>query len=337
MTRDSTRPVGRLRCAVLDDTFDVARGLADWSSLADRVEVVFLHHHLPPDEVVEALRAFDILVLMRERTPLSAAMLGALDRLKLIVTAGSRNGALDVGAARARGIRVCGTSTPETPAVELTWALILGLMRRIRPENEALRSSGPWQGGLGVDLAGKRLGIVGLGRLGARVARVAQAFEMTVSAWSHNLTEERCRSLGVDRAATLGDLMETSDVVTIHTVLSERTSHLIGLDELRAMKPSAFLINTSRAPIIDEAALIEVLEKHRIAGAGLDVFDVEPLPREHPFRGLDNVLATPHIGYVTENAYRLIYEDVVDDIRAWMAGRPVREVTQDHPALDLDR
>lgn len=336
MTANSTDPVRRLRCAVLDDTFDVAGGCADWASLDDRVEVVFLHHHLRPHDVVEALKAFDILVLMRERTSLSAAMIAALDRLKLIVTAGSRNGALDVGAARALGICVCGTSTPETPAVELTWALVLGLMRRIRPENEALRASGPWQQGLGVDLAGKRLGIVGLGRLGARVARVAQAFDMTVSAWSHNLTEERCGSLGVLRAATLGDLMATSDVVTIHTVLSERTHHLIGRDELRAMKPSAVLINTSRAPVIDEAALIEVLERRQIAGAGLDVFNLEPLPDEHPFRRLDTVLATPHIGYVTEDAYRLIYEDVVDDIRAWMAGHPVREVIRDHPALHLD-
>lgn len=335
MTTDSTGPVGRLRCAVLDDTMDVAGRLADWASLDDRVEVVFLHRHLRPGEVVEALKDFDILVLMRERTPLSATMLGALDRLKLIVTAGSRNGALDVGAARARGIRVCGTSTPETPAVELTWALILGLMRRIRPENEALRASGPWQLGLGVDLAGKRLGIVGLGRLGARVARVAQAFEMTVSAWSHNLTEERCRSLGILRAATLTELMATSDVVTLHTVLSERTHHLIGRVELQAMKPSAFLINTSRAPVVDEAALIDVLERRRIAGAGLDVFSMEPLPDEHPFRRLDGVLATPHIGYVTEDAYRLIYEDAVEDIRAWIAGHPVREVTQDHPALHI--
>lgn len=323
----------RLRCVVLDDTLRVAADCADWTALRERVELVFLHEHLADrDRLVAALADADIVVLMRERTAFGADILARLDRLQLIVTAGQRNGALDVAAAAARGIPVLGTRILETPAVELTWALILALARQLPREVQAMRADGPWQSGLGTDLAGATLGVVGLGRLGARVGTVARAFGMRVLAWSHNLDDARCAACGVERAPSLPALLRASDIVSIHSVLSPRTRGLIGAAELRAMRPGAFLVNTSRAEIVDEAALLEALSSGTIAGAGLDVFAQEPLPPQHPYRRLPQVVATPHLGYVTHGLYRRIYCDVVEDIAAWLEGRLVREVTDQHPA-----
>lgn len=331
MTQDPSS--GRLRCVVLDDTLRVAADCADWSVLRERVDVVFLHDHLSdPDYLVAALADADIVVLMRERTAFGADIVARLDRLKLIVTAGQRNAALDVAAAAARGIPVLGTRILETPAVELTWALILALARQLPREVHAMREGGPWQSGLGTDLAGATLGVVGLGRLGRRVSTVAQAFGMHVMAWSHNLDDARCAECGVERAPSLLALMHAADFVSIHSVLSARTRGLIGVESLQAMKPSAFLVNTSRAEIVDEAALLRALSSGAIAGAGLDVFAREPLPSGHPCRSLPNVVATPHIGYVTHGLYRKIYRDVVEDIAAWLEGRLVRTVTGQHPA-----
>lgn len=336
MAQANSPAPARLRCVVLDDTLHVAADCADWSVLRARVDVVFLHEHLcEPDRLVAALADADIVVLMRERTAFGTDIIARLGRLQLIVTAGQRNGALDVAAAAARGIPVLGTQILETPAVELTWALILALARRLPREVQAMREAGPWQSGLGTDLAGATLGVVGLGRLGARVGTVARAFGMRVLAWSHYLDDARCAALGVERARTLVELMRLSDFVSIHSVLSARTRGLVGAAELQAMRPGAFLVNTSRAEIVDETALLQALASGAIAGAGLDVFAQEPLAPQHPYRSLPNVVATPHIGYVTHDLYRRIYRDVVEDIAAWLDGRLVREVAHQHPARDV--
>ncbi|CAN7306301.1 D-2-hydroxyacid dehydrogenase family protein [Pseudorhodoferax sp. LjRoot39] len=333
MAQHDAHSPARLRCVVLDDTLHVAADCADWSVLRDRVDVVFVHEHLADqDRLVAALADADIVVLMRERTAFGADILQRLDRLQLIVTAGQRNGALDVAAATARGIPVLGTQILETPAVELTWTLILALARRLPQELRAMHAAGPWQSGLGTDLAGATLGVIGLGRLGARVSTVARAFGMRVLAWSHNLDDSRCAACGVERAPSLTALLRASDFVSIHSVLSARTRGLIGTAQLQAMRRSAFLVNTSRAEIVDEAALLQALSAGTIAGAGLDVFAQEPLPPQHPLRSLPQVVATPHIGYVTHGLYRRIYRDVVEDIAAWLQGRRLREVTEQHPA-----
>jgi phosphoglycerate dehydrogenase-like enzyme len=312
-------------CAVIDDYQNVAAGMADWSRIADQVEVTFLHDRVATREsLVNRLRDFDIIAVMRERTPFDRSLLEQLPRLKLLVTTGHRNASIDVAAANERGVTVCGTSSLESPAAELTWGLILALVRKLPLELHEFRHGGPWQNTLGMDLAGAQLGIIGLGRLGARVARVALAFDMKVMAWSANLSAERCASLGVEHAGSLDHLLTSGDIVTIHMILSDRTRGLIGAPQLRRMKPSALLINTARAPIIDETALITALKERWIAGAGLDVFDEEPLPAQHPFRSLDNVVATPHLGFVTEGNYREFYGMIVEDIAAWLQGAPVR-------------
>ncbi len=311
------------RCAIIDDYQGCALDMADWSELSPDVEVeVFRDHIADEDALARRLAGFEIVCAMRERTPFGRSLLEKLPDLELLLTSGMRNLSIDGAAARERGVTVCGTPSLGYPTAELTWGLILALARSIPAEDRATRAGG-WQHTLGVGLEGKTLGIVGLGRLGGRVAMVGKAFGMEVIAWSQNLTEARCREAG----ASLVDketLLRTSDVVSIHLLLSRRTRGLIGASDLALLKPEAFLVNTSRGPIVDEAALIGALERRAIAGAGLDVFDIEPLPADHPFRRLDNTVITPHLGYVSVENYRGFYGGMVEDIRAWLAGRPIR-------------
>ncbi|WP_454827670.1 D-2-hydroxyacid dehydrogenase family protein [Paraburkholderia xenovorans] len=312
--------------AVLDDYQQTARSFADWASLAPRAQAVFFHDHVAdPDSLAARLAPFDVVVLMRERTRLDAALLARLPRLKLIVTVGMWNAAIDLLAARERRIVVSGTSGGEAAATPaLTWALILAITRNLHAEATSLRAGG-WQVGLGVDVNGKTLGLLGLGRIGQAVARLGQAFGMRTIAWSQNLTAERAAEHAVERVDK-DQLFRDADVLSVHLKLGERTCGIVGERELALMKPSAYLINTSRGPIVSEAALIAALQARRIAGAALDVFDEEPLAPHHPYRFLPNVLATPHIGYVTENTYRTAYPQIVEGIQAWLDGTPVREL-----------
>ncbi|MEU9861825.1 D-2-hydroxyacid dehydrogenase family protein [Streptomyces sp. NPDC047971] len=313
------------RCAVLDDYQGVALSFADWSPLADRVDVRVLREHLTDrDALVAAIEDCEIVVVMRERTPMDAELLKRLPRLRLIVTSGMRNASIDLTAAAGLGITVCGTASSSEPPAELTWALILGLARQVRTEAQALREGGPWQSTVGMDLAGRTLGLVGLGKIGGRVARIGLAFGMDVLAWSPNLTRERAAECGVALAPGKRELMERSDIVSLHMVLSDRTQVLIGEAELDAMRPSAYLVNTSRAGLVDGEALLRALREGRIAGAGLDVFATEPLAPEDPLRTLPNVLALPHLGYVTEGNYARYFGQAVEDIEAYLQGRPVR-------------
>jgi phosphoglycerate dehydrogenase-like enzyme len=316
-----------LRIAVLDDYQYAAAGFADWSRLAEPVEVVEFADHLADEgAVVRRLQPFDVVVAMRERTPFPRSVLERLPNLRLLVTTGGRNASIDVAAAAERGIAVCGTRAHAPGTAELTWALVLAVARHLPQEDASVRAGG-WQQTIGTDLAGGTLGVLGLGRLGERVARIGQAFEMDVVAWSANLTDERAAEVGVRRVEEKDDLLRTADVVSVHLQLSDRTRGLIGHRELELMKPSAILVNTSRGPIVDEAALVHALREGTIAGAGLDVFDVEPLPRHHPLRDLRRAVLTPHLGYVTEATYALFYGDAVDDVAAWLAGNPVRVLT----------
>ena len=306
-----------MKVAILDDYQDVALRLADWSAVRRRAEITVFNDHLAdPAAVVERLRPFDVVCVMRERTPLSRDILQQLPRLKLIASTGPRNAAIDMRAAAERGIVVTATGYESTPTIELSWALILASARHLASEAASVRDGG-WQTRIGSNLRGKCLGVIGLGNIGKEVARIALAFGMTVIAWSQNLTGEIASAAG----ATLVDkdaLFRQADIVTIHLILSRRTSGLVGAAELALMKSTAWLVNTSRGPIVDEAALIEALQARRIAGAALDVFEIEPLPADHPFRRLDNVLATPHIGYVTEELYRTFYGDAAASIAAWL-------------------
>jgi phosphoglycerate dehydrogenase-like enzyme len=314
-----------LRVAILDDYQDVALAMADWASLGQDVSVQAFRHPLgSEDAIAERLSDFDIIVAMRERTPFPASLLARLPSLKLLITTGRRNAAIDLKAAAARGVPVSGTATMPMPPVELTWGLILALARHI-PEEAASMRHGTWQTTIGVGLHGKTLGVIGLGRLGSEVARIGTAFGMNVVAWSQNLTTETTGPLGVE-LVDKGALFRRADVVTIHVVLSARTRHLVGEGELGAMKPSAFLVNTARGPIVDERALLAALRTRRIAGAGLDVYDEEPLPADHPLRRLDNVVLTPHLGYVTVENYRVAYADAVENIRSFLAGTPLRVI-----------
>lgn len=311
------------RLAILDDYQDVALRMADWDRLSVDVEVVVFRDHLADlDAVAARLADFDIVVAMRERTPFPRTLLERLPRLRLLVTTGMRNAAIDLQAAADRGVLVCGTAGLPYPTAELTWGLILALVRRIPREERAVRE-GRWQETVGLGVNGKTLGVLGLGTLGSRVARIARAFEMQVLAWSHHLTAERAAEVGATLAGR-DELLARSDVVTIHLVLSERTRGLIGLRELALMKPSAYLVNTSRGPIVNEAALVRALRDGAIAGAGLDVFDEEPLPPDHPFRRLPNTVVTPHLGYVTEETYRIFYGQALEDITAYLRGQPIR-------------
>lgn len=315
------------RCAVLDDHQNIATSIADWSPLAGSVEVVtFTGHAAGEDELAALLAGFDIVVTLRERVPFPASLFARLPRLTLLVASGMRNAAIDLAAARKHDVTVCGTESSSTPPVELTWALILGLARGLVAENTALRTGGPWQSTVGADLAGRRLGVLGLGRVGGRVARIGAAFGMEVVAWSRNLTPDRAAEAGAVLAASKEDLLAGSDVVTVHLKLGERTRGLIGAAELALMKPAAFLVNTSRAAIVDQEALYAALREGRIAGAGIDVFDVEPLPADHPMRSLPRLLATPHLGYVTRDNYRTYYGQAVEDIAAFLAGAPIRRL-----------
>jgi phosphoglycerate dehydrogenase-like enzyme len=306
-----------IRIAILDDYQNVALEMADWSPIAGRAVITVFNDHLSKvDEIVERLLPFDVVCVMRERTPLPRAVIERLPRLKLIASTGSRNAAIDVDAASERGIVVANTGYDGRSTVEMTWALILASARQISTETANLRAGG-WQRTVGDGLRGKTLGVVGLGNIGSEVARIGLAFGMDVIAWSQNLTADKAQACGA-RLVSKENLFRTADIVTTHLVLSQRTNGLVGAAELKAMKPTARLINTSRGPIVDEAALIEVLRERRIAGAALDVFDVEPLPADHPFRSLDNVLSTPHIGYVARDLYRTFYGDTVKNITRWL-------------------
>jgi phosphoglycerate dehydrogenase-like enzyme len=311
------------RIAVLDDYQSIATTYGDWSAVPQPAEIVVFHDHVAAeDDVVARLSAFDIVVAMRERTPFPRSLLSRLPNLRLLVTSGVRNKSIDLGAATDLGITVCGTGNLSTPAVELTWALILAAVRNVPQEDAGMRAGG-WQHTVGGDLAGGTLGVVGLGRLGERVARIGQAFGMDVVAWSQNLTDERAAEVGA-RRVDKDELFATADVVTVHVVLSDRTTGLVGADELALMKHTAVLVNTSRGPVVDEQALIDAVRAGRIAGAGLDVFDVEPLPVDHPLRELRRVVLTPHIGYGTRGSYAIYHGEAVEDVVAWLAGSPVR-------------
>ncbi|RCH70336.1 D-2-hydroxyacid dehydrogenase family protein [Streptomyces sp. SDr-06] len=316
-----------LRCALLDDFQDVAASVADWSPLDGEVEVVsFAEHFATEAELAAALAGFDIVVTLRERVAFPASLFAALPRLKLLIASGMRNSVIDFEAATAHGVTVCGTESRSTPPVELTWALLLGLARGLVEESAALRVGGPWQSTLGADLHGRRLGLLGLGRIGSKVAHVGLAFGMDVVAWSQNLTAERAAEVGVRLAASKEELLRTSDFVSVHLALGERTRGLLGAPELALMKPTAHLVNTSRAAIVDEEALLDALREGRIAGAGVDVFTVEPLPADHPMRSAPRLLATPHLGYVSRANYEAYYGQAVENIQAFLAGCPVRRL-----------
>jgi phosphoglycerate dehydrogenase-like enzyme len=316
-----------LRAAILDDYQNVALKLADWSPIAKDVEIqVFDKPFASQDEAIRALQGFAIVVGMRERTPFPRKTIEALPDLKLLITTGAKNNSFDLKAAAERGITVCSTGSVGNPTTGITFGLMLELTRRIGFENARMKAGALWQVTIGQDLEGLTLGIVGLGKLGQRVAGVAKAFGMKTIAWSQNLTPEKAKEAGVDYASK-EDLFRTADVVTIHYQLSERSRGLITAADIARMKPSAYLINTARAPIVDQAALLKALQDKKIAGAGLDVFEVEPLPIDSPFRYLDNVVLTPHLGYVSEQNYRKYFPDIVEDIRAWLDGKPVRVIT----------
>ncbi|WP_369246683.1 D-2-hydroxyacid dehydrogenase family protein [Streptomyces sp. R41] len=317
----------QLRCAVLDDFQGVATKIADWAPIADEVEVVsFREHFADEDALGAALADFDIVVTLRERVPFPASLLARLPRLKLLIASGMRNSVIDHAAAEAHGVTVCGTPSSSTPPVEMTWALLLGLARGIVTENNALRADGPWQSTVGADLHGRRLGLLGLGKIGGRVAQVGLAFGMRVSAWSQHLTKERAAEVGVELAASKEELLASSDFVSVHLALGDRTRGLIGAAELALLKPTAYLVNTSRAAIVDQDALLAALHGGRIAGAGVDVFDIEPLPADHPMRSAPRLLATPHLGYVSRANYETYYSAAVENIQAFLSGTPVRRL-----------
>lgn len=308
-----------VKVAILDDYQNVALQMADWSPLAGRATVAVFDDHLDdPDAVAARLAPFEVVCVMRERTPLTRGLLERLPRLKLIASTGFINAAIDRQAAAERGIAIAYTGYESTPTIEMTWALILASARHVAAESASLRSGG-WQRSIGNDLKGKTLGVLGLGNIGGEVARIGHAFGMRVIAWSENLTVEKAAAAGAEHVQK-SELFRQSDVLTIHLILSRRSRGLVGAAELALMKPTAWLVNTSRGPIVDEGALIAALRDHRIAGAAVDVFDVEPLPADHPYRALDNVLATPHLGYVSESLYRTFYGDTVKNIVAWLDG-----------------
>lgn len=314
------------RCAILDDYQNVAMSLADCSKVP---EVEFKVFNEPVrrtnEDTVRAVKDFDIVVMMRERTAFPRAVIEALPKLKLLITTGMANRSIDLAACAEKGVTVCGTSSYGNPTTGITFGLILELTRRIGWENARMKSGKLWQETVGADIEGQTLGILGLGKLGSRAAGVGKAFGMKCIAWSQNLTPERCKEVGVDYVSK-DELFRQADFVTVHLQLSDRTRGLVTARELGLMKKTAYIVNTSRGPIIDEQALLAALNSRQIAGAGLDVFDVEPLPLDHPFRKLDNVVATPHLGYVSQQNYRRYYPDIVEDIRGWLDNKPVRVV-----------
>ena len=316
----------RLRCAILDDYQNVALQMADWAQLGDRVEVsTFNTPFESAGQTIGALKEFDIICAMRERTPFGGDVLSALPKLKLLLTSGMRNASFDLETAKHRDIVVCGTGAAGNPTAGLTIGLMLELTRKIGFENARMKAGERWQITMGEDLEGKTLGVLGLGKLGSQVAAIARAMGMKTIAWSTNLTREVCERAGASYA-TKEELFATADVITIHLVLSPRSRGLVSRQDLARMKPTSYLINTARGPIVDEAALLETLQARKIAGAALDTFSHEPLPTDHPLRKLDNVVLTPHLGYVTAENFRRYYTEMVEDIAAWLKGEPVRRI-----------
>lgn len=314
----------RLRCAILDDYINLTLEIADWSKVQDRVDItVFNQPFASTEAAADALKDFEIVCAMRERTPFPRALFAALPKLKLLITSGMRNAAIDMEAAKDHGVVLCGTQWARDPTAPLTMGLILELTRNIGRENARMHAGEPLQKFVGIEIEGKTLGVVGLGKLGTKVARLAQAFGMNVIAWSPNLTPERCKEAGVGYA-TKEELFSTADIITVHVVLGPRSRGLVGADDLARMKPTAYLVNTARGPIVDEMALLKTLQERKIAGAAIDVFSVEPLPVDHPFRKLDNIVLTPHLGYVTAESFRNHYSQMVEGIDAWFKGEILR-------------
>ena len=316
----------RLRCAILDDYLNLALTTADWSKVRDRVDItVFNQPFASQEAAASALQDFEIICAMRERTPFPRALFAGLPKLKLLITSGMRNAAIDMEAAKDHQVVLCGTQWARDPTASLAMGLILELTRNIGRENARMHAGEPLQKFVGIEIEGRTLGVIGLGKLGSKVSKLAQAFGMNVIAWSPNLTPERCKEVGVTYA-TKEELFATADIVTIHVVLGPRSRGLVGHADLARMKPTAYLVNTARGPIVDEAALLETLQQRKIAGAAMDVFSVEPLPVDHPFRKLDNMVLTPHLGYVTEDSFRNHYAQMVEGIDAWFKGEPLRKL-----------
>ncbi len=312
------------KLAILDDYQNAALSAADWSSLSDDVEITVFDKHLGWDEdvIAAALAPYNILVCMRERTRFPASQIDKLPNLKLIVTTGMRNLAIDMEHAKAKDIVVSGTQMLPYPAAEHAVGLIMDLVKKISKESQVMRDGG-WQGYVSESLNGRTLGILGLGKLGARVAKFGLAMEMNVIAWSENLTDERCAEIGVTRVDK-ETLFKQSDIISIHLILSERSTGLVGADELQMMKPTSYLVNTSRGPIVDEAAMVQALQNGDIGGAGIDVYDVEPLPTDHPLRSLENAVLTGHTGYVVKELYEIVYTEAAENVRTWIDGAPTR-------------
>ena len=316
----------RLRCAILDDYINLTLEITDWSRIQDRVDItVFNQPFASAEAAAEALKDFEIICAMRERTPFPRTLFAALPKLKLMITSGMRNAAIDMEAAKDHGVVLCGTQWARDPTAPLTMGLILELTRNIGRENARMHAGEPLQKFVGIEIEGKTLGVVGLGKLGTKVAKLAQAFGMNVIAWSPNLTPERCQEARVGYA-TKEQLFSTADIITVHVVLSQRSRGLVGTEDLARMKPTAYLVNTARGPIVDEAALLKTLQLRSIAGAAIDVFSVEPLPVDHPFRKLDNLVLTPHLGYVTAESFRNHYSQMVEGIDAWFKGETLRKL-----------
>src|SRR6478736_2285886 len=327
----STKPRQAMKIAILDDYQNVALSIADWSAVAKKADITVFNDHIDQtDALIERLLPFDVICVMRERTPLRRDVIERLPRLRFIASTGPRNISIDITAANERGILVANTGYRSTPTIELTWALILASTRHLVGESNSIRAGG-WQTAIGHELDGRVLGVVGLGNVGGQVARIGRAFGMKLIAWSQNLTAETAAAAGAE-IVTKAELFRRADIVTIHLILSERARGLVGAAELARMKPTARLINTSRGPIVDEQALISAVRNKQIAGAAIDVFDIEPLPASHPFRTLDNVLATPHIGYVSQGLYKTFYEDTVSNIRKWLDTHHAPVVTKQTPA-----
>lgn len=314
--------MARLRCAIIDDYQNVALSMADWASISTLVDVFAINEHLSDDTLVARIADCEIVVIMRERTPFSTGLLEKLPHLKLLITSGMRNASIDIQAASAQGVTVCGTKSFSEPPAELAWALIFALCRNLPTELENIRR-GRWQTTVGKDLHGSTLGLLGLGKIGQKMASVANALGMKVTAWSPNLTPERALGGGAS-LVTKDELFAQSDIVSVHLVMSALTAGIVGRRELERMKPGAFFVNTSRAGLVDNRALEDLLSSGRIAGAGLDVFDVEPLEQGHAFRILPNVIATPHLGYVSQRNYTSYFGEAVEDIKAYLDGSPVR-------------
>jgi phosphoglycerate dehydrogenase-like enzyme len=313
------------RCAILDDYQNVALSMADWSQIGSDVDITVFNDHITDRaDQITALRDFDIIVAMRERTPFDAELIAALPKLRLLVTTGARNASIDLAACEAHGITVSSTGGVAGATAELAWALMLALTRNIAAEVRDFKAGDKWQPRLSGDLVGKRLGVIGLGRLGSRVARVGVAFDMDVVAWSRSLTAEAAAAAGATLAPSLDELLRTSDYVSIHVPLSGSSRGLIGAREIGLMKPTAFLVNTSRGPIVDEDALVDALNGGRLAGAAVDVFEVEPLPADHRLRKVERLIATPHIGFVTRATYEVFFREAAEDVAAWLKGAPIR-------------